>query len=462
MNERKFLERWEPLRANPEDFVANHRIWDPKWECASRQTIAALQLEKLRETVNYAYCRVPVYRNKLETLGIKPSDIRCLEDIRLLPFTTKTDFRESYPFGMFAVPRQELIRIHCSSGTTGKPTLVGYTRRDLDTWVELVARMVTAAGVTSEDVAQVSFGYGMFTGGFGLHYGLERVGAAVVPVSSGNTDRQLMFMADFGATAFISTPSYAAHLAEEAKVRGMVVGRDLTLRWGLFGAEPWTEGMRRRVQSALGLSATDNYGMSELCGPGLSGECEAVKDGMHIAEDHFICEVLDPTTSEPVPEGEVGELVVTPLWKEALPVLRYRTRDLASVTSLPCSCGRTTARMSRIKGRTDDMLIIRGVNVFPTQVEHVLMETEGTSPHYLLVITREASLDTLEVWVEMSEKLFAESMSRMSMLTELQAHLGRKIHSVLGVSVKVKLVEPQTLERSQGKAKRVLDKRKLD
>jgi len=299
----------------------------------------------------------------------------------------------------------------------------------------------------------------MFTGGFGLHYGLERVGATVVPVSSGNTDRQLMFMADFGTSALIATPSYASHLAEEAKQRGIAVGRDIKLKWGLFGAEPWTEGMRRRIECELGLSATDNYGMSELCGPGLAGECEQCKDGMHIAEDFFLWEVLDPISNRPVAEGELGELVVTPLWKEALPLLRYRTRDLTSVTTKPCACGRTTARMSRIKGRTDDMLIIRGVNVFPTQVEHVLMETEGTSPHYLLVVTREASLDTLEVWVEVSEKYFAQSQSRFSKLAELQASLAKKIRSTLGISVKVKLVEPQTLERSQGKAKRVLDKR---
>jgi len=419
-------------------------------------------LERLRWTVEYAYNRVPVYRSKMRSAGVMPSDIRCLEDVALLPFTTKCDFRDNYPFGMFAVPPKELVRIHSSSGTTGKPTVVGYTRKDLDTWVELVARMVSAAGVRQEDVAQISFGYGMFTGGFGLHYGLERVGATVVPVSSGNTDRQLMFMADFGSSVFVSTPSYAAHIAEEAKKRGLIIGKDIKLRWGLFGAEPWTEGMRRRIQCELGLSATDNYGMSELCGPGFSGECEVGKDGMHISEDLFLWEVLDPVTGKPVPEGEVGELVATPLWKEALPVLRYRTRDLTAVTTQPCICGRTTARMCRVKGRTDDMLIIRGVNVFPTQIEHILMETEGTSPHYLLVVTREAALDTLEVWVEISEKHFVESRSRLSKMTELQASLVKKIHSVLGVSVKVKLVEPQTLERSQGKAKRVLDKRNLE
>jgi len=441
--------------------VVQH-IWDPQWECADRVSLARQQLAGLQETVAYTYARVAPYRAKMDAVGVKPSDIRTIEDIRLLPFTAKEDFHDHYPFGLFAVPPQELNRIHSSSGTTGKPTVVGYTRHDLDTWTELLARMVTAAGVTEEDIAQISFGYGMFTGGFGLHYGLERVGATVVPISSGNTDRQLMFMTDFGSTTLISTPSYAAYLAEQAQDRGMVVGQDIRLKWGLFGAEPWTEGMRQRIQCALGLSATDNYGMSELGGPGFSGECEVAKEGMHISEDLFIWEVLDPATGEPAPEGEIGELIVTPLWKEALPIIRYRTRDLTAVVTAPCRCGRTTARMTRVKGRTDDMLIIRGVNVFPTQIEHLLMQTEGTSPHYLLVVTREESLDTLEVWVEMSEKLFAESMSRMGKMTDLQALLSKRIHSTLGISVRVKLVEPQTLERSQGKAKRVLDKRHIE
>ncbi|HEX2951557.1 MAG TPA: phenylacetate--CoA ligase [Armatimonadota bacterium] len=442
--------------------MSKQKIWDEKWECADRDTIKRQQLARLQETVAYAYEKVPLYKARLDEAGIRPTDIRCLEDIKLLPFTTKKDFHDSYPFGMFAVPPQELIRIHSSSGTTGKPTVVGYTKNDLNTWTELLARMVTQAGVTDRDIAQISFGYGMFTGAFGLHYGLERVGATVVPISSGNTDRQLMFMADFKTTALISTPSYAAHLAEQAKNRGITIGKDTCLHWGLFGSEPWTEGMRCRVQESLGLSATDNYGMSELGGPGFSGECECVKDGMHISEDLYIWEIINPITCESVPEGEIGELVVTPLWKEALPILRYRTRDLTAVTTAPCACGRTTARMSRVKGRTDDMLIIRGVNVFPTQVEHVLMQTEGTSPHYLLVVKRDGALDTLEVWVEMSEKLFAESQSRMSRVTDLQSLLSKKIHSVLGLSVKIKLVEPQTLERSKGKAKRVQDLRNQD
>ncbi len=436
-----------------------HRIWDPTWETAERATIRNIQLDRLRETVEHAFNKVPLYRTRLKEMGLRPSDIRSLEDVRLLPFTTKADFRDNYPFGMFAVSPRELVRIHSSSGTTGKPTVVGYTRKDLDTWVDMVARMVSAAGVREHDIAQISFGYGMFTGGFGLHYGLERVGATVVPVSSGNTERQLMFMQDFESTVLVSTPSYAAHLAEQAQQRGMKLGEQVHLRWGLFGAEPWTEGMRSRIECELGLCATDNYGMSELCGPGVSGECCVAKDGMHISEDYFLCEVIDPNTKEPVKEGEVGELIVTPLWKEALPILRYRTRDLTSITTAPCACGRTTARMSRVKGRTDDMLIIRGVNVFPTQIEHVLMEIEGTSPHYLIVITREESLDILEVWVEISERIFEGTLSSMGKMAELQALIAKRIHSVLGISVRVKLVEPQILERSQGKAKRVVDKR---
>ncbi|HOF88768.1 MAG TPA: phenylacetate--CoA ligase [Armatimonadota bacterium] len=436
-----------------------HKIWAPAWECADRGDIRAQQLARLRETVAYTYRAVPHYRAKMDAVGLKPSDIRCLDDIRLLPYTTKTDFHQTYPFGLFAVPPAELTRIHSSSGTTGKPTVVGYTKNDLETWVELVARMVSLAGVVASDIAQISFGYGMFTGGFGLHYGLERAGATVVPVSSGNTDRQFMFMEDFRTTVFISTPSYAAYIGEQARLRGLELGKQLHLRLGLFGAEPWTEGMRTRIEAELGVSATDNYGMSELCGPGVSGECVIAKDGMHLAEDLFLWEVIDPLTEEPVAEGEIGELIVTPLWKEALPIIRYRTRDLTAVTTAPCACGRTSARMARVRGRTDDMLIIRGVNVFPTQIEHVLMETEGTSPHYLLVVTREGALDTLEVWVEVSERMFSESFSRMTVLRDL---LTKKIHSVLGLSVKVKLVEPQTLERSQGKAKRVLDKRNLE
>ena len=437
---------------NTPSTTSQHKIWEPRWESAERSEILHEQRNRLQETVAYAYARVPFYRAKLDALGLKPSDIHTLADVRLLPFTTKTDFHDTYPFGLFAVPPDKLIRIHSSSGTTGQPTVVGYTKNDLETWIELVARVVSQAGVTHRDIAQVAFDYGMFTGGVGLHYGLERVGATVVPSSAEHTDRQLMFMRDFGVTALVSTPSFAAHLAEQAHLRGMLGEKALHLRWGMFGAEPWTDGLRKRVEGELGITATDNYGMSELCGPGVAGECAIARQGMHIAEDLFLCEVLDPFTEEPVPEGEFGELVVTPLWKEALPVLRYRTRDLTSITTVPCACGRTSARMSRIAGRTDDMLFIRGVSIFPSQVEHVLLETEGTSPHYLLVVAREELLDTLEVWVEVSEQMFSERISKM---TDLQARLAEKLHSALGIPVKVKLVEPRTLERSQGKARRV-------
>lgn len=431
-------------------------IWS-KWESAARCDIESCKLERLKETVAYAYSRVPFYKARLDEAKVSPTDIQCLDDIRRIPFTTKQDFRDTYPFGLFAVPPNELSRIHSSSGTTGKPTVVGYTDSDLKTWAELVARIVVMGGVTATDVAQIAFGYGMFTGAFGLHYGLERVGAAVVPLSSGNTERQLMFLEDFGTTVLISTPSYAAYLAEQANLRGT----KHCLKWGLFGAEPWTEGMRRRIESDLRLVATDNYGMSELGGPGFSGECALTQSGMHISEDMYVWEVLDPISGEPVPEGTIGELVVTPLWKEALPVLRYRTRDLTAIVTDACQCGRTTARMSKVTGRTDDMLIIRGVNVFPSQIEHILLETEGTSSHYLLVVSHEHSMDNLEIWVEMSEKLFLEAGSQLKAVTDLRDSLTKTVHSILGLSARIKLVEPQTIERSQGKAKRVLDKRNL-
>jgi len=431
-------------------------IRDRVWETASRKEIEDIQLEKLKETVEYCYHKVPYYRHKLSEANVHPSDIQSFHDIKRLPYTTKQDFKDTYPFGMLAVPKQELMRIHASSGTTGKPTVVGYTKNDMDNWNELVARMATAAGVTDKDVVQISFGYGLFTGGFGLHYGLERLGAAIIPVSSGNTARQLMIMQDFEPTVLVSTPSYAAHLGEEAKKKGMELGRDIHLNWGLFGSEPWTEGMRLRVESELGLRATDNYGMSEIGGPGLSGECHTVRDGMHISEDMFICEIINPETGEDIPEGQFGEMVVTPLWKEALPILRYRTRDLTSITTTPCACGRTTARHARIRGRCDDMLIIRGVNVFPTQIEHIIMQSEYTSPHYLLVVKREGMLDTLEVHIELNEQFFA---AKVSQLADIQQSLSKDIYSVLGLNTKVKLIEPYSLERSLGKAKRVRDER---
>ncbi|MGQ9676326.1 MAG: phenylacetate--CoA ligase family protein, partial [Chloroflexota bacterium] len=436
-------------------------IWDKENECSSRERIRELQLERLKATVARVYERVERYRRLFDQTGVHPDKVKCLEDVRHLPFLTKDELRDYYPYGLFAVPMKEVVRIHASSGTTGRPTVVGYSQRDLDNWSELIARIVTAGGVTSNDVVQVSFGYGLFTGAFGLHQGLERVGATVVPVSSGNTERQVMLMRDFGATGLVCTPSYALHIAEALRAEG----RDphsggvngLKLRVGLFGAEPWSENMRREIESKLGISATDNYGLSEVIGPGVAGECEC-KDGLHINEDHFLVEVVNPDTGEPLPEGEWGELVFTSLTKEAFPVVRYRSRDIARITFEPCRCGRTTARMSRVQGRTDDMLIIRGVNVFPSQIESVLLEVEGTEPHYLLIVERNGNLDELTVHVEVSESIFFDEMRK---LRTIQEALRRRIESVLNLKVNVHLAEPKSIERSVGKAKRVIDKRQL-
>ncbi|MGQ9697348.1 MAG: phenylacetate--CoA ligase family protein [Armatimonadota bacterium] len=429
-------------------------IWDREHECMSKGALEKLQLERLKETVARVYDRVPLYREKMDREGVRPSDIRSLKDVRKLPFTVKDDMRAAYPFGLFAVPLRDVVRIHSSSGTTGKPTVVGYTRRDLDTWAELCARFISAAGVGPDDVAQVAFGYGLFTGGFGLHYGLERVGALVVPASAGNTQRQLMLMEDFGTTTLVCTPSYALYLGEQVRELGM--RNRLKLRWGLFGGEPWTDQMRAEIEQKLGLSATDNYGLSEVIGPGVSGECEEFKDGMHISEDHFLVEVIDPDTLEPLPYGEQGELVITTLTKEALPVIRYRTRDITWLNPEPCGCGRTTVRMHKVQGRTDDMLIVRGVNIFPSQVESVLLEIEGTEPHYQLVLQKEGLMDVLEVHVEVSSHIFTDDLRELRRLEERIKH---RLESVLGLSIRLKLVEPKTLARSEGKAKRVLDLR---
>ncbi len=429
-------------------------IWAPKQECMPRREIEELQVKRLQSTLRRVYESVPFYRRKMDDAGVTPRDVKSLRDLRNVPFTTKTDLRGNYPFGMLAVPPEEVVRIHASSGTTGDPTVVAYTRNDIETWAEVVARVITAAGVTKADVLQVAFGYGLFTGAFGLHYGAERVGAAVVPASSGGSERQVKLMKDFRTTAIACTPSYALHLAEVMEGMG-VSPADLALRVGLFGAEPWSEGARRELEARLHVSATDNYGLSEVIGPGVSGECPE-KDGLHIFEDHFIAEVIDPETCEPLGCGETGELVLTTITKEALPVLRYRTRDICHLDESPCRCGRTQARMSRVSGRTDDMLIIRGVNVFPSQVETVLLEMEGTEPHYQLVISKKGALDELEVRVEVSESIFDDEMKR---LQELREGIRRRLASVLSVSPKVTLVEPRTIERSTGKAKRVLDMR---
>jgi phenylacetate-CoA ligase len=433
-----------------------HRIFSPKYETIEREELAALQLRRLQETVMRVYYRVPFYRRKMDELGVTPDHIRSLDDIRRLPFTTKADLRDNYPFGLFAVPSSEIVSIHASSGTTGKPIVVGYTRHDLDTWRELVARLATAGGVTDQDTVQIAFGYGLFTGGFGLHYGCELCGASVIPVSSGNTERQIMLMQDFKVTTLVCTPTYALHIAEVGHELG-VDFKKLPLRWGLFGGEPWSESMRQQIEQRLNLTATDNYGLSEVMGPGVSGEC-LEKNGLHIAEDHFIAEILDQGTLEPVPGGGEGEAVFTSLTKEAFPVLRYRTRDITRFIPEPCPCGRTMKRMARINGRNDDMLIIRGVNVFPTQIESVLMEIKGTEPHYQLIVDRKGSLDSLEILVEVSPEIFRDEMRKMKAFQEYVTH---RIHSVLGIAAKVTLVEPKTIERSMGKAKRVIDKRKL-
>ncbi|WP_227764258.1 phenylacetate--CoA ligase family protein [Zhaonella formicivorans] len=429
-------------------------IWDKEMETIKREELQKIQLERLQQTVARVYAKVPFYRQAFDKAGVRPEDIKALEDVRRLPFTTKDNLRDNYPFGMFAVPKQELVRIHASSGTTGKPTVVGYTRNDLEVWSDLVARIVALAGGTAEDVAQVAFGYGLFTGAFGLHYGLEKIGATVVPASTGNTEKQIMLMQDFGTTILVSTPSYALYMAEVAEQMGINTSR-LPLRLGLFGSEASTEEMRREIERRWNIIATDNYGLSEIIGPGVSGECH-LKQGMHIAEDHFLVEVIDPQTGEPLPYGEVGELVFTTLTKEALPLIRYRTKDLSVLNPEPCACGRTTVRMEKIKGRTDDMLIIKGVNVFPSQIESVLMEMEGVAPHYQLVVTKKGYLDELEIKVEVKDEWFT---GRFKELEALEHSITQKLQSVLSLNAKVRLVEPRSLTRFEGKAKRVLDLR---
>ncbi|MBN1293005.1 MAG: phenylacetate--CoA ligase [Candidatus Latescibacteria bacterium] len=429
-------------------------IYNPKYEVMPSEELKELQLRRLQDTVMKVYYRVPFYRRMMEKVKTTPDDIKSLDDIRRLPFTTKTDLRDNYPFGLFAVPDNEIVRIHASSGTTGKPTVVGYTQKDIDTWRELIARIVTAAGVTNSDTVQIAFGYGLFTGGFGLHYGCEHVGASVIPASSGNTERQLMLMQDFKVTALVCTPTYALHIAEIGEEKGIDF-KKLPLRWGLFGGEPWSQSMREQIEKRLNITATDNYGLSEIIGPGVSGEC-LEQNGLHIAEDHFLAEIVDPDTFEPVHEGEKGELVFTSLTKEAIPVLRYRTRDITCFMSGECPCGRTLKRMERVSGRNDDMLIIRGVNVFPSQIESVLLEIEGAEPHYTLIVDRKGTLDTLEVKVEVSEEMFKDEMKQME---AMEAKVATRIQSVLGISAKVTLVEPKTIERFMGKAKRVIDRR---
>ncbi len=432
-------------------------VWNSTYECMSREELDRLKLDRLKKTVNHVYQNVPFYRAKMQRAGVLPGDIRTLDDICLLPFTTKQDLRDNYPFGLFAVPQSEIVRIHASSGTTGKPTVVGYTQGDLSNWNELIARCLVAAGGDKHSVIQIAYGYGLFTGGLGVHGGAERLGATVIPISGGNSKRQVMLMKDFGTTMLACTPSYALYLAETLAEEGIPLA-DLKLRCGVFGAEPWTEGMRRQIERRLGIRAMDIYGLSEVMGPGVAIECQE-QDGLHIFEDHFIPEIINPTTGEPMAEGEKGELVFTTITKEGIPVIRYRTRDLTSLTYAPCACGRTHVRMQRVLGRSDDMLIIRGVNVFPTQVEGVLANYAAVEPHYLIVVERQGLLDTMEVWVEMSEALFSDEVRQIE---EVRHRITADIESVLGVGVTVKLVEPKSIERSQGKARRVWDKRVYD
>lgn len=431
-------------------------IWNESVECAPRGELQRIQSERLVETVQRVYHSVPAYRHKMQEAGLVPGDIRDVGDLHKLPFTTKGDLRDNYPFGMFTVPMSEIVRLHASSGTTGKPTVVGYTRKDLQTWAEVVTRSLCMAGVHRNDVVQVAYGYGLFTGGLGLHYGTENLGATVIPISGGNTEKQIMLMQDFGTTVIACTPSYALFLAEVMRDMGIAPG-SLKLKTGIFGAEPWSENMRREIEQKLGLKAIDIYGLSEIIGPGVSCECEE-QAGMHINEDHFLPEVIDPQTLEPLPPGERGELVFTTITKEGIPLIRYRTRDLTRLTYEKCACGRTLARMEKCFGRSDDMLIIRGVNVFPSQIESVLLEMSETEPHYLLVVEREGTLDTLRLMVEVQEQFFSDEIKA---LEALRRKITQKIQSTLGISVDVKLVEPRTIERTAGKAKRVIDNRKI-
>ena len=430
-------------------------IWNETKECMSRDEMTNLQSARLVKLVDRVYHSVEYYRKKMQALGLEPGDIRGIEDLDKLPFTTKDDLRDTYPFGMFAVPNSQITRIHASSGTTGKATVVGYTRRDIDIWSECVARCIAMAGLGKEDIIQVAYGYGLFTGGLGAHYGAEKMGATVVPMSTGNTKKLITMMIDFGVTGIMCTPSYLLHIAETIEEMG--VREQICLKASLNGAEPWTEGMRGQIEQYLGIHAHDIYGLSEIMGPGVATDCSFHK-GLHIHEDHFLPEIVDQNTLKPLRDGMTGELVISTLTKEGLPLIRYRTKDLTSIDHSPCACGRTTARIARFTGRTDDMLIIRGVNVFPSQIEAALLEMGETTPHYLLIVDRINNMDTLEVQVEVEERFFSDEIRELENLTNRIAHV---IQQAIGLSVKVKLVEPKSIERSMGKTQHVIDKRKL-
>ena len=432
-------------------------IYNEEYETMPREALEAIQLRRLQKTVARVYNTVPFYKKRFDEVGVKVDDVNSLDDLRRLPFTYKDNLRDSYPFGMFTVPMDDVVRIHASSGTTGKPTVVGYTARDIQTWSELMARTLMAGGATRGDMIHNAYGYGLFTGGLGFHYGAEKLGASVIPISGGNTKRQVMIMTDFGPTILTCTPSYALLIAEVAEEMG-VDFREFNFKAGIFGAEPWSEQMREEIERKLNIKAMDIYGLSEIIGPGVSVECIEAQNGLHIFEDHFIPEIIDPDTEEVLPYGTPGELVFTTITKEAFPVIRYRTRDISVLYPEPCRCGRTIVRMGRVQGRSDDMLIIRGINVFPSQIESVIMEIDGIEPYYQLEVAREGRLDTLTVKVEVNEKVFSDEVKN---LQNMERKLEKNIKEMLSVSAQVKLVEPKSIQRSEGKAVRVIDKRKI-
>lgn len=449
-------EKGAALRAASEGRFNELPVHNPDVECCSRERIRAIQLEKLIAQVEWTYERVAWYRDRMDEMGVKPSDIKCLEDVRKLPFTDKRALRKTFPYGMFAVPLDEVVELHSSSGTTGKPIVVGYNHHDMDVWNDCIMRLVQMAGVVPTDRVQMAFGYGMFTGGFGLHYGLQRLGCMMIPAGSGNTERQIQMIQDYGTTVLVATPSYAMHICEVGEKMGYD-WETSTLRVGLFGGEPCPPGLKAEIESRMHIVCTDNYGLTEVMGPGVSGECLAERDMQHIAEDHFLWEVVDPETGEPVADGEMGELVLTPLDKQAIPVLRYRTHDLTRVVTEPCRCGRTSARMQKVRSRCDDMLIIRGTNVFPSQVEDVLSGIDGVTPHYRIVVDNETGLDRMVVHVELKPEAFSDSFEEMD---KFRKHIEKELKNVLLVASKVKLVEPGGIERSFGKTKHVQDLRK--
>jgi len=434
-------------------------IYDEEFETLPREALEALQLKRLQQVASRVYHTVGFYKKSFDKAGVAPESLKTLADLKRFPFTTKQDLRDNYPFGLFATPMSNVVRLHASSGTTGASTVVGYTRRDIETWSDLMGRCFVAAGLTKNDIIHNAYGYGLFTGGLGAHYGAERIGASVIPMSGGNTKRQITILQDFRPTAICCTPSYALNLAEQGRAMGVDM-RSLALRVGVFGAEPWSENMRQEIEKVLGLTAFNIYGLSEVMGPGVAMECSEARDGMHIFEDHFLVETIDPKTCEVLPPGEEGEIVFTTLTKEAFPLIRYRTRDIARLNPAPCRCGRTHARMGRVMGRSDDMLIIRGVNVFPSQIEAVLVGIDGLEPHYQLIVDRVGTLDTLEVQVELSEKQ-AANFDEVKVLQKLEGQLKKDMKDYLGITAKVKLVEPKTIQRSEGKANRVIDKRRL-